>query len=162
MLKRIIVGSREDAPRFSVDEPYAVISFVGTNQNRSAPRLIKSSNLYGRIIIRADDCYDRPNRSGVPLSGAQADRIAKFVRRVAPHVRTLFIHCLYGEGRSPGAAMPIARAFHLPADVFAHAPFVPNGHVITLVSQALEKLGYDCGPDNLATCDPLYAALVSD
>ncbi len=157
VLTQILVGSRDDAAQFECDQPYAVISFVGTSSKRTPPRLNKSPNFVGRIVIRADDCYDDSPYS-TALTVEQARRIAKFARRMAPRIHTLFIHCAQGLGRSPGAAIAIARAFGLPWEPFLQVDdAAPNGHVTALVAQALETLGYDCGEDP-AAYDYMYEA----
>ena len=155
MLQRIIVGSREDAGQFRSDTPYAVITFVGHRRSRTPPKLAADPNRLARIIIRADDTY--PNITGsVALSDAQALRIARFVKRVAAKIDTLFIHCRFGHGRSCGAAIAVARAFGLPWHDFVDGERVGNGHITLAVARALERLGYDCNSMIAAHYDRLY------
>lgn len=159
-LKRIIVGSREDAKSFRCDNPYAVLSFVGDRYHKSPPRLTADPQRVARIVIRSDDTY--PGIAGtVALSEAQADRIARFVRRMASKIDTLFIHCHFGHGRSCGAAIAVARALGLPWSEFLEGERVGNGHVTLFLARALERVGYNCGA-NAAAYDTLYLNHVSE
>lgn len=160
-MKRIVVGSREDAKRFRGAEPYAVISFVGHRYHKTPPRLSADPYRLARIIIRADDTY--PGISGtVPLSAEQANRIAEFVRRIADKVEMLYIHCHFGHGRSCAAAIAIARAFGLPWQEFLQGERVGNGHITVAVARALDRLGYTCGSDDSAAYDALYVSHTSE
>lgn len=156
-IQRIVVGSHREARAFDANEPYAVISFVGTHRNRLPPRLKPSTTRLARIIVRADDCYDSTAASSA-LSYAEAERVARFVRHVAPRAHALLVTCYFGEGRSAGAAIAIAAALNLRWDQFTREPFAPNGHIICLIAKAFEALGYSCIPDELAACDLLYSS----
>ena len=154
-MKRIIVGSLEDAKRFRADGPYAVISFVGHWYHKTPPKLTRDPKRIARIVVRADDTY--PGIAGtIALSDAQADRIAAFVQRTAGEIDTLFIHCYFGHGRSCAAAIGIARAFHLNWQEFLEGDRVGNGHITLAVARAFERLGYSCSPDDAAAYDQLY------
>lgn len=135
-IRRVIVGSRAEATVFEVDEPYAVISFVGFTRYRTPPRLMRSPNYVGRIVIRADDVL---SDNVWALSAAEADRIVRFLGRVEERVGVLFIHCVFGEGRAPGAAIAIARAYGLPWKEFAVHPRSPNQHITAVLTTALHK-----------------------
>lgn len=153
-----VIGSRKSARIFQSDKPYAVISFVGHDFPRSPPALAKSPNFRGRITIRANDVYAEPHTAARAMTSRQADRIARFVRRIAPQIETLFIHCRYGHGRSAAAAIAIARAFGLPWEPFSHNEYEQcgNGHVTMLLVRALERLGYDCGTGDPGEYDVEY------
>lgn len=111
----------------------------------------------GRIVIRADDCYDSTHLS-VAMTGSQAQRITKFVDRVSSRVHALFISCRFGEGRSAGAAVAISAALRLPWKEFTVGRFAPNGHIIALLTEAFRHAGYAM-PSDLAMCDKVYASL---
>lgn len=138
-----------------MDKPYAVISFAGIHRRKTPPRLTPSATRFRRIIVRADDCYESTT-SSTALSKTQADRLARFIDRVAPHVQTIFVSCYFGEGRSASAAIAIAAALGLPWKRFTEEPFAPNGHVISLLAQSLRALGYSGATPELAACDNIY------
>ncbi len=144
MLKRVIVGSDEAAEIFNSDEPYAVISFVDSWHGRRPTRIQHPPTLLGRIVVRADDCEPGANLTNLPdliaLSEKDARRVARFVRRLAPQIETLLIHCRHGLGRSPGAAIAVARAYGLPRKGLAAWPRWPNPHVRRLLARALRAL----------------------
>gem|GEM_PF-6095723 len=107
-------------------------------------------------MVAADDCYENSSLS-VAFTPRQAARIAKFVDAVAPRIDTLLVHCRQGLGRSPGAAIAIARAFGLPWKPFLDIEdAAPNGHITLLLCRAFERLGYAIGPGNPAAYDRLY------
>ena len=161
VLQRIIVRSREDVRHFRSDAPYAVITFVGHRHGRTPPKLLADPNRLARIIICADDTY--PNIPGsVALSKAQALRIARFVKHIAPQIDTLVIQCRFGHGRSCGAAIAVARAFRLRWQDFIGGERVGNGHVTMAVAQALESVGYDCDSASAAEYDRLYTDHVKE
>lgn len=151
-MNRIIVGSWDDAKRFELHQPYAVVSFTSTFHHRSAPKLKPSTALVRRIIIKADDALPSVNSTSVhrfaehhklrvsqPLDRLQARRIAAFVNRVAPMIDTLFIHCVFGEGRAPAAALSIAKAYGLPWKHYERDPYHPNPWIVELLDEALSK-----------------------
>lgn len=83
MLCEIIVGDRTAASAFVSDRPFAVISFVGTQRNKTAPKLQHRPTYLGRIIIRADDATPQvEGDAGVssidqrfkPMTSSQADQ----------------------------------------------------------------------------------------
>ncbi len=59
-----------------------------------------------------------PGEDLVELTEQEADRIAEFVVREQHRVRSLVVHCRYGQSRSAGVAKAIAAAYGLdfPAD----------------------------------------------
>jgi hypothetical protein len=158
MLSKIVVGSRDEARRFTCERPYAVISFVSHGSGRSAPRLTKSPLRRRRIVIRANDVYSEAHTEHHALTPAQAARITRFVIRIASAIDVLFIQCRHGEGRAVGAAIAIARAFGLPWRGFLtdDPQAVGNGHVTTLLTRAFEDLGYECGDGDPAAYDAEY------
>lgn len=155
-VERIVAGSFRDAQSFDAGEPYANITFAGTHRRKTPPKLKPSPMRLGRIIVRADDCYESTAMS-TALSVGQSDRIAKFAVRMAGKVHTLFISCYFGEGRSAAAALAISAALGLPWRNFAEPPFAPNGHIVALLVQSFRSLGYTMS-DDLPLCDKLYAA----
>lgn len=157
-LKRIVTGSWEEARRFDCAQPYAVISFTRRRRRQNPPPLRVSPMRVARLVVAADDVYETTAHS-VALTPRQANRIARFVHRVAPTIDTLFIHCRQGLGRSPGAAIAIARAFGLPWRPFVDIPdAAPNGYITLLICRAFEALGYSCGSGDPAEYDGLYMA----
>lgn len=127
---------------------------VGHRYHKSPPTLTADPQRVARIVIRSDDTYPGIADT-VALSVAQADRIARFMRRMASTIDTLFIHCHFGHGRSCGAAVAIARAFDLPWGDFLEGERVGNGHITLMIAGALERIGYDCG-EHPAAYDWLY------
>lgn len=145
MLNRVLVAAWDDAEEFDCEQPYAVISFVARKRRRRRPRLRDSVNRVGHLVTAADDCYENSALS-IALTPRQALRIAKFVDALAPHIETLLIHCRQGLGRSPGAAIAIARAFGLPWKPFLDIEdAAPNGHITLLICRAFERLDYAGG-----------------
>jgi predicted protein tyrosine phosphatase len=145
-MKRILIGSRRAARAFSTDEPYAVISMVGTylGTPRSAPRILRPPSLRGRIVIACDDVLvDAEPGSAVPfraMTEEQALRVARFVEAVAADIDTLFVHCLAGHSRSAGAGKAIAEAYGVPvSNVRDGEEFAPNEHVYALMRDALAR-----------------------
>lgn len=145
MLRKIVVGDRAAASGFASDRPFAVISFVGTRWNKTAPKLQHRPTYLGRIIIRADDAIPESGSvaeiSGsdpyfVPMTSSQADRILRFVRRVAPAIDTLFINCVQGIGRSAAAALAISEAYGLETEKWKAPPYDPNPHIVELLRKA--------------------------
>ncbi len=140
MIKTIVIGSVGDAKIFAPAEPYAMISFVNSMQfgYRRAPRILRPPHFRGRIVVPADDVEYCTERTSA-LSERQAQRLARFVVRSAPHLSTLVIHCRQGVSRSPGAAIANARAYSLPWEQFVVEPLWPNPHVTDLLGTALGK-----------------------
>lgn len=145
MLREIVVGDRAAASAFGSDRPFAMISFVGTRRNKTAPQLQRRPTYLGRIIIRADDAIPEYGRvteiSGgdpylVPMTSSRADRILRFVRRVAPAIDTLFINCVQGIGRSAAAALAISEAYGLKTERWKVPPYDPNPHIVDLLRKA--------------------------
>ncbi len=145
MLCQIIVGDRAAASEFVSDRPFAVISFVGTRWKKAAPKLQHRPTYLGRIIIRADDAIPEDEGDAVvsrvdqyfaPMTSSQADRILRFVRRVAPAIDTLFINCVQGIGRSAAAALAISEAYGLETEKWRSPPYDPNPHIVELLRKA--------------------------
>src|SRR5215469_5998987 len=147
-MKRVVVGSRKSAHKFESSEPYAVISFVGSWMGRcdTPPRIRRPPSMLARIIIRCDDC--RPSRleeldpESHPMSLRQAERVAAFIGKMAPHIDTVFIHCEQGIGRSPAAGKAICEFYGVPMEnigEYASENRRPNDYVQALVASALRN-----------------------
>lgn len=150
MLREIVIGDRSAASAFGSDRPFAVISFVGTRWNKTPPKLQHRPTYLGRIIIRADDAIPEYGREAevsgndlhfVPMTSSQADRILRFVRRVAPAIDTLFINCVQGIGRSAAAALAISEAYGLETEKWKVPPYDPNPHIVELLRKAFAGAG---------------------
>jgi predicted protein tyrosine phosphatase len=144
-VKRIIVGSIQDAQRFEPPEGerYAVLSFVDVGVE--VPRIPRREALVEHLVIHADDCLpgDPPfnGRRLCALSDAQAKQIARFVQANAVRIDTLFVHCHAGLSRSPGAALAIAEALAIAQiEMINGDAIVPNRHVRESVRNALAAL----------------------
>lgn len=141
-MKRIVVGSIEDAQRFEAPqgERYAVLSFVDVGVE--VPRIPRREGLVERLVIHADDCLpgDPPfnGRRLCPLSDTQAKQVARFVHANAQRIETLVVHCHAGLSRSPGAALAIAEALAIAqVEMLNGESVMPNRYVHELVRQAL-------------------------
>jgi predicted protein tyrosine phosphatase len=146
MLKRIVVGSISDAQRYrpQAGERYAVLSLLDVGVE--VPRIEAHAGFVERLVVHADDCtpadaaYTYEGRSLCPLSEQQAKQVARFVRANRDRVDTLVVHCHAGLSRSPGAALAIAEALTIAHVEMINGPaVVPNGHVRSLVRQALSR-----------------------
>ena len=147
-MKKIIVTDREGAKAFRSSSPFAVISFVGSRHHRTPPKLCRAHALLGRIVIRADDALPLPEylvshrnvETSAVFSPAQADRIVRYVRRIAPEIDTLLIHCVAGIGRSAAAGISIARAYGLPWEQWTQPPYDPNPYILRTLDAAFSDL----------------------
>lgn len=143
-MKRIVVGSIEDAQRYrpQAGERYAVLSFLDVGVE--VPRIERHPGFTERLVIHADDCEpnDPPfnGRRLCPLSEAQAKQVARFVRANAERVDTLYVHCHAGLSRSPGAAHAIAEALAIAEIEMTNGDrIIPNTHVRELVRAAFRS-----------------------
>lgn len=143
-MREIVVGNWSEARAFTTDVPYAVISFVSSLHHRTPPKIKRPLQLQGRIVIRADDVVpDYSDAGSQPLALFEckhALRISSFVARMAPKIEVLFVHCVFGEGRSAAAAIAIAQVYGLPWAQWTRAPYAPNPYILTVLSNAMNEV----------------------
>ena len=153
----ILVLPRSKAERLDLYTTYAVIS-ISDPPPYSGPANIKQR--WGLLEVLRLEFHDFDADRWSPhildtmkdgktlrewcMSDAQAEQVAAFVRKVAPIVRCLVIHCEAGASRSPSMAMAIQK--HCLTDWVIDWPEhtlserAPNAGVFNRTANALERM----------------------
>lgn len=136
MLKKVMFVSRPVAEKMPGWADGVIISITEPEAGEAA--LMQGWHAVHRVVFH-DTEPGKVNRAKVVvmMTEAHAIDIARFVRAVAPDVKTIVVHCKGGISRSAAVAKWIAEAYSLPFD---HRYSSFNKHVHRLLVNANQRI----------------------
>lgn len=132
-MEEIIVRSLKDVTNISFDHPWAVVQIANVGEDWPP---VGENNCMGKLKLTFKDTDDRE----LGMSVSQAGEILDFVYDIQDRIKTLVVHCVMGQSRSPGVAAALSLLwFGDDKRWFTDTRYTPNRLVYRIILKTAES-----------------------